>query len=174
MKMNSLALLTALAFVSSVQPENEASRSSKIAAIDAMIVELAKQAKPGLFLNTGVWDGGKETIIQQESVRNTGMIKGDETVVVESEELDGDGVIAAPKILLRIAAFKYTGIIKCSGTCTIETEGTVDTESFKFEGGGKLEILKMAAKKEATEMAAKAADIKASELEQTVADNIVF
>ncbi|HBY06118.1 MAG: hypothetical protein UV38_C0002G0124 [candidate division TM6 bacterium GW2011_GWE2_42_60] len=90
----------------------------------------------GTFNNSGSWKGVTLNF-DTNTTNNTGEIIAEESLtLLAREELSGNGLLEAPVINISTKTFAFTGIIRCSGTCTIETQTPFDHAMFTKEGTG--------------------------------------
>jgi len=90
----------------------------------------------GTLNNVGTWKGTTLNFDTNNTINTGELIAEESLTLLVNELLSGNGLIEAPVINISAKTFAFTGTIRCSGTCTIETQTPFDHTMFTKEGTG--------------------------------------
>jgi hypothetical protein len=93
------------------------------------------------FTNTGTFQSRNLNLNFGGTLQNDGQLLASETAKLGCDVLAGTGLIRSPQITIKTSVFAYTGIIDCSGVCTIFTAQAFDDNMFSKVGGGEFIVV---------------------------------
>jgi hypothetical protein len=86
--------------------------------------------------NSGVLQLKHVSLGVNGTLNNTGELIGIDAIDLTCDTLTGDGLIKSPQIKIETSIFAFTGIIDCTGQCTIVTGQPFDESMFTRIGEG--------------------------------------